>query len=78
MYPVNDIQSQGGPRRIWCYEIGSNDSVFCCWDATTTLSGVVALSQRRGRRGVLASQSEGRVTPGYSKIGGKGMLFPYA
>ena len=42
------------------------------------LSGVVALSQRRGWRGVLASQSEGRVTPGYSKIGGKGMLFPYA
>jgi len=43
-----------------------------------TLSGVVALSQYPGQMGVLAIQDEGRVTPGYTKPGGKAMLFPYA
>jgi len=41
-------------------------------------SGLVAPYQRRGQRGVLASQDEGRVTPGYPKVGGIATLFPYA
>jgi len=41
-------------------------------------SGVVASSLHRGQRGVLDSQAEGRVTPGYTKIGGKATLFSYA
>jgi len=41
-------------------------------------SGVVAVSQRRGQRGVSASQGEGRVTPGYTKVGRKATLFPCA
>ena len=60
-----------------CHEIDSNTSVLCCWDATTTPFGVVAPSQREGRRAVLASPCEGRVTPGYTKVGGKATLFPY-
>jgi len=40
-------------------------------------AGVVKLSQCLGRRGVLPLQGEGRVTPGYTKIGGKATLFPY-
>ena len=43
-----------------------------------TQSGVVTPSQRRGQRGVLASQGEGRVTPGYTKIDGKATLFSFA
>jgi len=43
-----------------------------------TPSGVVAPSQRRGQRGVLALQGEGRVTPGYTKGGRNATLFPYA
>ena len=39
-------------------------------------SGVVVPSQRWGQRGVLVSQCEGRVTPGYTKLGGQAMLFP--
>lgn len=39
---------------------------------------VVASAQHLGQRGVLASRGEGRVTPGYPKIGGKATLFPYA
>ena len=42
------------------------------------LSAVVVPSQRRGQRGVLPSQGEGRVTPGYTKIGGNATLFSYA
>jgi len=36
-----------------------------------TPSGVVVPSQRWGRRGVLASQGEGRITPGRTIVGGK-------
>ena len=56
--------------------MSSSDSGFWCQDATAQLSADDAPSQRRGRRGVLASQSEGRVTPRYAKIGGKGTPFP--
>ena len=56
--------------------MGSSDSGLWCWDATALPSADDAPSQRRGRRGVLASQSEGRVTPRYAKIGGKGTPFP--
>jgi len=41
-------------------------------------SVVVASSQHQGQRGVFASQGEGRVTPEYTKIGGKATLFSYA
>ena len=41
-------------------------------------SGVVGQSQRQGQRGVLASQGEGGVTPGYTKINEKATLFLYA
>jgi len=41
-------------------------------------SGVVALSQSRGQKGVLALQGECRVTPGYTEKAEKAMIFPYA
>jgi len=57
---------------------GYNNRVLCCWDATMRLSSVVAQSQWLGQRGVLVSQGEGRVTPGYRIICGKAISFPNA
>jgi len=57
---------------------GYNNSVLCYWDTTMTLSSVVAPSQWLGQRGVLVSQGEGRVTPGYRIICRKAISFPNA
>jgi len=49
--------------------MGPNHNGFCCWEATTTPPGIVMPFQLRGQRAVLASDSEGRVNPSYTKLG---------
>jgi len=40
-------------------------------------AGAIGPSKCQGQRRVLASQGKGRVTPEYTKLVGKAMLFPY-
>jgi len=58
--------------------MGSNHNGFCCWEATTTPPRIVMQFQLRGQRAVLASESEGRLNSGYTKLGRKAMLSIYA
>jgi len=65
--PANRIRSDGRPRRIRCYKMGSIDNGLWCWDATTQAASDDAPSQRWGWRGVLSfsfkvRRRQGRLT----------------
>ena len=75
IYPANRIRSDGRPRRILCYKMGSIDSGPWCWDATTQAASDDPPSQRRGGRGVLSFSfkvrvRQGRVTLPCESLGG--------
>jgi len=54
--------------------------VIVSFAVVTPLQRRLALSRHpnTGPEGELASQGNGRVTPGYTKLGGKATLFPLA